>query len=56
MRAIVMSHHGGPEVLETRELPDPVPGPGDVRLGSHQIRHHAVGDTRSASRSSTASA
>src|ERR1700759_12642 len=32
MRAIVMSHHGGPEVLETRELPDPVPGPGDVLI------------------------
>ena len=32
MRAIVMSQHGGPEVLETRELPDPVPGPGEVRI------------------------
>src|ERR1700753_2101322 len=32
MRAIVMSHHGGPEGLETRELPDPVPGPGDVLI------------------------
>jgi NADPH2:quinone reductase len=32
MRAIVMSQHGGPEVLETRELPDPVPGPGDVLI------------------------
>jgi NADPH:quinone reductase-like Zn-dependent oxidoreductase len=25
MRAIVMSHHGGPDVLAVRELPDPVP-------------------------------
>ena len=32
MRAIVMTQHGGPEVLETRELPDPVPGPGEVLI------------------------
>jgi NADPH:quinone reductase len=32
MRAIVMTRHGGPEVLETRELPDPVPGPGEVLI------------------------
>ena len=32
MRAIVMTQHGGPDVLETRELPDPVPGPGDVLI------------------------
>ena len=32
MRAIVMTHHGGPEVLETRDLPDPVPGPGEVLI------------------------
>ncbi|HXD66584.1 MAG TPA: zinc-binding dehydrogenase [Solirubrobacteraceae bacterium] len=32
MRAIVMTQHGGPEVLETRDLPDPVPGPGEVLI------------------------
>jgi len=32
MRAIVMTHHGGPEVLEAQELPDPVPGPGEVLI------------------------
>jgi NADPH2:quinone reductase len=32
MRAIVMTHHGGPEVLETQELSDPVPGPGEVLI------------------------
>jgi NADPH:quinone reductase len=32
MRAIVMTQHGGPDVLETRELPDPVPGPGEVLI------------------------
>lgn len=32
MRAIVMTEHGGPEVLEVRELPDPVPAPGEVLI------------------------
>jgi putative PIG3 family NAD(P)H quinone oxidoreductase len=30
MRAIVATEPGGPEVLEIRELPDPVAGPGEV--------------------------
>ena len=30
MRAGVLTAHGGPEVLEVRELPDPAPGPGEV--------------------------
>src|SRR4051812_43032795 len=32
MRAIVITKHGGPEVLEVQERPDPVPGPGQVRV------------------------
>ena len=32
VRAIVMTQHGGPEVLETRVLPDPTPGPGEVLI------------------------
>lgn len=32
MRALVVPRFGGPEVLEERELPDPVPGPGQVVL------------------------
>jgi NADPH:quinone reductase len=32
MRAIVMTEHGGPEVLAIRELPDPVPNPGEVLI------------------------
>lgn len=32
MRAIVMTKPGGPEVLELREVPDPVPGPGQARV------------------------
>ncbi|MFI1180975.1 quinone oxidoreductase family protein [Streptomyces sp. NPDC020799] len=30
MRAIVVTQHGGPEVLTLAELPDPAPGPGEV--------------------------
>jgi putative PIG3 family NAD(P)H quinone oxidoreductase len=30
MRAVVISRPGGPEVLTWREVPDPVPGPGEV--------------------------
>ena len=32
MRAIILSRHGGPDVLEVRDLPDPVPGDGEVRV------------------------
>jgi NADPH2:quinone reductase len=38
MKAIRVERHGGPEVLELREVPDPEPGPGQVR-----IRVHAAG-------------
>ncbi|HUA28024.1 MAG TPA: NAD(P)H-quinone oxidoreductase [Streptosporangiaceae bacterium] len=30
MRAVVVSEPGGPEVLQVAEVPDPVPGPGEV--------------------------
>ena len=41
MRAIVMTQHGGPEVLETRELPDPAPGAGEVlvRVRAFGLNH-----------------
>jgi len=32
MRAVWITRHGGPEVLEVRETPDPIPGPGQVRV------------------------
>jgi putative PIG3 family NAD(P)H quinone oxidoreductase len=32
MRAIVLEEHGGTEVLQVREVPDPVPGPEEVRV------------------------
>ena len=35
MKAAQFSRFGGPEVLEIVELPDPHPGPGEVRIGVH---------------------
>ncbi|MGZ5333468.1 MAG: alcohol dehydrogenase catalytic domain-containing protein, partial [Solirubrobacterales bacterium] len=32
MRAVVLTKHGGPEVLQVQERPDPVVGPGEVRI------------------------
>jgi NADPH:quinone reductase-like Zn-dependent oxidoreductase len=32
MRAVVITEHGGPEVLQVQERPDPPVGPGDVRI------------------------
>lgn len=32
MRAVVVTEHGGPEVLQAIEVPEPEPGPGKVRL------------------------
>ena len=36
--AIVMDAYGAPDVLQLREVPTPIPGPGEVL-----IRNHAVG-------------
>src|SRR5436190_16819107 len=32
MRAVVITEHGGPEVLQVQERPDPPMGPGEVRI------------------------
>jgi NADPH:quinone reductase-like Zn-dependent oxidoreductase len=32
VRAVVIPKHGGPEVLEVQERPDPSPGPGQMRI------------------------
>lgn len=32
MKAMVVSRHGGPEVMELREMPMPVPGHGELRI------------------------
>jgi NADPH:quinone reductase len=41
MRAIVISEHGGPEVLQIEEVPDPVPSDGEVliRVKAFGINH-----------------
>ena|SRR5438034_11768668 len=41
LRAIVISENGGPDVLQIRELPDPVPGEGDVliRVRAFGVNH-----------------
>ncbi len=41
MKAVVFDRFGGPEVLTTREVPDPHPGPGEVvvRVGACGINH-----------------
>ena len=35
MRAIVVEHPGGPDVLQMGEAPDPVPGPGELLARVH---------------------
>jgi len=32
LRSLFITRHGGPEVLQVREVPDPTPGPGEVRV------------------------
>src|SRR6476660_556578 len=32
MRTVVVTAHGGPEVMQVREMPDPPVGPGEVRI------------------------
>ncbi|MER6303897.1 quinone oxidoreductase [Kitasatospora sp. NPDC001539] len=45
MHAIRIEEHGGPEVMRWTELPDPVPGPGEVlvRLGAAGVNYMDVG-------------
>lgn len=37
MRAVIAERHGGPEVLELREVPEPRPGPGEVVIANRAI-------------------
>jgi putative PIG3 family NAD(P)H quinone oxidoreductase len=39
MRAVVLTEHGGPDVLEVSEVDDPVPGPDDILVA---VEHSAV--------------
>jgi NADPH2:quinone reductase len=40
MRAAVVTRFGGPDVFEVSEMPDPIPGPGQVSI---DVTHAAVG-------------
>jgi len=44
MRAVRIHAHGGPEVLQLDEIPEPAPGPGDllVRLRATSVNHRDV--------------
>lgn len=42
MQAVILTRKGGPDVLETVELPMPTPGPGEVRV---KVRATGVGAT-----------
>src|SRR5574338_527320 len=44
MRAVRIHAHGGPEVLQVEEIPEPTPGPGDllVRLRATSVNHRDV--------------
>lgn len=39
MRAVVVSEYGGPDVLKVMEVPDPVPGPDEIRV---RVAHTAI--------------
>jgi NADPH2:quinone reductase len=40
MRAAIVTHFGAPDVIEVSEIPDPIPGPGEVSI---DVTHAAVG-------------
>ena len=44
MRAVRIHTHGGPEVLQVDEVPEPAPGPGDllVRLRATSVNHRDI--------------
>jgi NADPH:quinone reductase len=37
MKAIGLMEFGGPEVLQVVDLPEPQPGPGEVRISVHAV-------------------
>lgn len=42
MKAIFFTRHGGPEVLEYGDVPDPVPGPGELLVDVHAASVNAA--------------
>ncbi len=51
MRAIVITEPGGPEVLQIQELPEPIPGEGDVLIRVEAFGVYAGPSRRGCSRS-----
>ena len=37
MKALVIREFGGPEVMRLEEMPDLIPGPGDVVVAVHSV-------------------
>ncbi|MFD5028088.1 zinc-binding dehydrogenase [Streptomyces sp. NPDC058373] len=42
MKAVVIREYGGPEVLRYEEMPDPLPGPGEVRIAVRASGVHFI--------------
>ena len=40
MRAAIVTRFGAPDVIEVSEIPDPIPGPGEISI---DVTHAAVG-------------
>ena len=53
MRAVGLTEFGGPEVLRVQDIPEPIPGPGEVRIRVHAA---AVNPTDTGFRSGATSA
>ena len=56
LKAIVIREYGPPEVLRYEEVPDPIPGPGEVRIGVHAGDGQSRARRRRAARRSRRSA
>ena len=37
MKAVLLKGHGGPEMLQLGDAPDPVAGPGEVEIGRAHV-------------------
>ena len=42
MKAVLLTNHGGPEVLRYGEAPDPIAGPGEVVVDIHAASVNAA--------------
>jgi NADPH:quinone reductase-like Zn-dependent oxidoreductase len=50
MKAIGLTEFGGPEVLQVIDLPEPQPGPGEVRISVHAVAVNPAESQSSAGR------